>query len=220
MNGNGCVRNGRPAARAACWALVLAAGEGRRFGGAKLLAPLRGRPVVQHVLAAVDLARLEGILAGGVAVIPAGDERLRDIVLAAGLLAVPNEETGAGLARSVRLGLAALERPDLDPAPDAAVLLLGDQPLVRARVIAAVVDAWRESGAVAVRPVYVGAPGEPGHPVVLDRSAWALARRLEGDAGLGEVLREAPGGIRTIEVAGANPDVDEPDDLRTLETRL
>ena len=33
--------------------IILAAGEGRRFGGAKQLAPLNGRPLIEHALEAM-----------------------------------------------------------------------------------------------------------------------------------------------------------------------
>ena len=37
-------------------AVVLAAGSGSRFGGGKLLAPIAGKPVLQHVLDALEAA--------------------------------------------------------------------------------------------------------------------------------------------------------------------
>ena len=204
----------------ACWAVLLAAGQGRRFGGRKLMEPLAGRPLLDHALAAVDLARLQGALAGGVAVLPAGELDLRELVERKDLLVVENGEPAAGLSRSLRLGLAALEREHLEPRPSAAVIVLGDQPLVRARVIGALVAARRETGAACIRPRYAAAPDQPGHPVLLDRSAWALASGLEGDAGLGSLLARHPGWVALVDVSGANPDVDERPDLEALEGRL
>ena len=43
---------------------MLAAGRASRFGGAKLLAPLHGRPVLAHVLDTVTLARAASTVAG------------------------------------------------------------------------------------------------------------------------------------------------------------
>ncbi len=204
----------------ACWAVLLAAGEGRRFGGRKLVEPLRGRPLLEHSLAAIDLARMEGSLAGGLAVVPAGDADLRELVERMDLLAVENGEPQAGLSRSLRLGLAALEREDLAPRPAAAVILLGDQPLVRAGVIGALVAAGRANGGACVRPRYAATPEEPGHPVLLDRSVWPLVRGLEGDTGLGPLLARHPEWVRVVDVPGANPDVDVRSDLEALEGRL
>ena len=37
-------------------AILLAAGSSRRFGGEKLLMPLRGRPLFEHALEALEVA--------------------------------------------------------------------------------------------------------------------------------------------------------------------
>jgi CTP:molybdopterin cytidylyltransferase MocA len=200
--------------------VVLAAGEGKRFGGRKLLAPLRGRPLLQHALAAIDLARMEGILEGGLAVVPAGDADLKELVEGMDLLAVENADPSSGLSRSLQLGLAALEREDLPPPAGAALVLLGDQPLVRSRVIGDLVRARRAGGGPFVRPRYAAAPDQPGHPVLLDRSVWHFVRDLQGDAGLGQLLARHSEWVTVVDVTGANPDVDARADLEALERRL
>jgi len=192
--------------------VVLAAGPARRFGGAKLLAPLHGRPVVAHVLEVVRQARAAGIVADARAVVAADDDPVAALARAAGAATVVNDAPARGLSSSLRCGLAAL-----GPDAGAAFVLLGDQPLVRLDVLAALVAAWRDGRGVLVRPRYAEAYVEPGHPVLLDRSVWPLAERLEGDTGLGLLLPPGSPGVALIDVAGRNPDVDTPADLHTLE---
>ena len=55
-------RNPLTQGRAAVTAVVLAAGAGSRFGGGKLLAPLEGRPVLQHVLDTLAAAGLASVV--------------------------------------------------------------------------------------------------------------------------------------------------------------
>lgn len=196
------------------YAVVLAAGAGSRFGGDKLLAPYRGKPLVAHVATTVAEAVLGRVLAGGVAVVPPRSTALVWALDVAGLRIVENPEAPAGLATSLRRGLAALA--DVDPPAGAALIVLADQPLLASRTIAALVRQWRATG-LSVRPRYALHPAEPGHPVLLDRSCWALANTLEGDTGLGPVFRARPDRITTVDVPGANPDVDTPDDLHSLE---
>jgi molybdenum cofactor cytidylyltransferase len=204
----------------ACWALLLAAGEGRRFGGRKLLATLAGRPLVDHALSAIDLARMEGALAGGIAVVPTGEPELRALAEGRDLLAVENTDPEAGLSRSLRVGLVALDGGDLAPPPQAALIVLADQPLLRAGVIASLVAAWRAGGASCVRPRYADHPDEPGHPVLIDRALWEVAGSLRGDEGLGPLLASHPGWVTLVDVTGANPDIDERSDLESLEGRI
>lgn len=196
------------------YALVLAAGGGSRFGGDKLMTPLHGRPLAAYAATAVAEAIGGGVLAGGVAVVPPSDTALAWQFDPAGLQPVENPAAHTGLASSLRAGFAALEEPRLDPAPGAALVILADQPLVRPEVIAALVAEWRRSGSSA-RPRYRDTPDTPGHPVLVDRSLWRLAGRLNGDTGLAALLRGHP--MVLLDVPGANPDVDTPEDLRQLE---
>jgi CTP:molybdopterin cytidylyltransferase MocA len=196
--------------------LVLAAGTGSRFGGAKIRAMLDGLPLVAHVLAAARGAGLERLVlvlgrdaVEARAALAAADDRALD-----GVLVTVNPSPERGLATSLRLGLAAATAA---PAPDGVVILLGDQPRVRSEVIAALRSAAGTSpaDALAVVAAYAG-DGAP-NPVLLLPAGWALAADLEGDLGLGRLLAADPERVVRVPVTGSNPDVDTPADLADLE---
>jgi len=196
--------------------LVLAAGSGTRFGGGKVRALLAGRPLVAHVLEAARAAGLARI----VLVLGRDADAVRAALVATdpaaleGVLVAVNGAPGRGLATSLRLGLAAVTA---EPAPDGVLVLLGDQPRVRPDVMAALATAAAAAPAttIAVAAAYAddGAP----NPVLLLPPAWSLAAALEGDRGLGMLLAADPGRVVRVPVAGANPDVDSPEDLAALE---
>jgi CTP:molybdopterin cytidylyltransferase MocA len=197
-------------------ALILAAGQGRRFGGGKLHALFRGYPLLSYVLDVVVVARKRGLIDGGHVVVAADDERALKLACAAGLGTVINDAPELGLSRSLRLGLAALEARSIEEA-GAALVFLGDQPLVRADVVEALVAAWQQGGGPIVRPRYESRPDAPGHPVLLDRAIWARARHLEGDRGFSALLESTPSETVMLDVKGDNPDVDTRADLNALE---
>jgi len=198
------------------YALVLAAGQARRFGGNKLLAPLGGRPLVSHAAMTVAEAIAGGLLAGGVAVIPTSDTALAWPLDTAGLVLVENPEADLGMSTSLRRGLTALADPALDPPAAAALVVLADQPHLRLTVVRALVEDWQARRG-SVRPRYQDEPDVPGHPVLLDRAVWSLADLFTGDAGLGPLLARRAEPVRLLDLAGGNPDVDTPDDLSRLE---
>jgi molybdenum cofactor cytidylyltransferase len=152
-------------------ALVLAAGEGRRFGGTKQLAELDGRPLLEHALAAVA-----GIAPRVVVLGHAADE-IRARVDLQGAEAVVCADWAEGQSASLRCGIEALG--DVD----AAVITLGDQPFITPQVIAAVLDHLDDHDAV--RATYDGAPG---HPVGLTRRLLDRAGDLHGDVGFRDLL--------------------------------
>lgn len=182
-------------------AVILAAGLATRFGGHKLVAPIDGRPMLQHVLdvaAAAPLTRVVVVLGADAAEIEAAcewrDERR-----------VINPDTVSGLAGSVRVGLRALE----DSQAGRAVVLLGDQPFLKLDQLGTVL---RARGAIVVA-TYAGVPG---NPVVLDRSLWSLAGSLEGDRGLSQLFEARRDVVRYVAVPGTNPDIDTRADLETF----
>jgi CTP:molybdopterin cytidylyltransferase MocA len=157
-------------------ALVLAAGEGRRFGATKQLAPLEGRPLLAHVVGHVRqvaaLAPVVVVLGHDAEAVRAGVPELASVEV------VVAKDWREGQAASLRCGIAALG--DVD----AAVVLLGDQPFITPQVIAAVLDAG-DGRHDAVRATYGGAPG---HPVLLSRGLLGRAGELEGDTGFRRLL--------------------------------
>ena len=199
------------------YALFLAAGEGRRFGGGKLLRPFRGRPLVAYALDTLAETRTRGLVAGGIAVIPDRNTALRQLARDRGLRVVNNRDPGLGMSHSLKLGLEGMEHFALDPAPDAALVLLGDQPRVPISAIEAVVETWRKGAGPVVRPSYALDGEAPGHPVILTRAAWPLVGALSGDMGLGPFLTEHAELVTTVSVQGMNPDIDTPEDLARLD---
>ena len=181
---------------------MLAAGAAARFGGAKQLAELDGRPLLEHALAAMAAAPLDRL----VVVLGAGAEEIGARVSLHGARVVVCADWSEGQAASLRAGVAALG----DAA--AAVVVLGDQPRISAQAVARVLAA-RGPGALAVRATY---DGRPGHPVVLERALFAPIARLRGDAGARDLLR----GVAVRDVAcdglGRPDDVDTPEQLEVL----
>lgn len=191
-------------------ALLLAAGQGSRFGGNKLQAPLRGRPMIGLVAATIDSAIRAGTLSHCVAVVAAGDDGLRQLVVDCGFEAVENDDSASGISSSIRRGLSALAK---DTGIGATLIVLGDQPMLRLEVVIALADRWHQTGR-SVRPRYADTPEEPGHPVLLDRSLWKLAEKLEGDSGFRELL--PVGSVEIVDVDGRNPDIDTVEDLSSI----
>ena len=159
--------------------LILAAGEARRFGSQKLLAPLNGRPLVQHVIDAANASSLEDIAL----VVGAGADDLMAHLDLGRTRVVTNPDPTRGLASSLQIGLRAL-----DPRMHGALVLLGDVPGVTATLIGELVARGRETRASAVISVW---HGRRSPPVVLHKSLWAAAFALQGDIGMREVLHTA-----------------------------
>lgn len=200
-------------------AIVLAAGSGSRFGGGKLLAPLGGRPLLQHVLDAVAGAGIREV----VVVLGADAATVEDAIAWRRERRIVNPSPEAGLGSSLRLGAAAATA--LDGPLDALLVALGDQPRVRSGVISSLVDAGLEAerggGFGKPQPVIVPryADDATRNPVLVRRAAWALFDEVSGDRGLGPLLEARPELVREVRVVGDNPDVDTPDDLARLERR-
>jgi CTP:molybdopterin cytidylyltransferase MocA len=217
------IRSARPpferlaAALLPAGAVVLAAGSSSRMPGSqKLLLEFDGRPMVRHAVeAAAD---------GGchqVVVVYSSDDVMEAVDGAAEVVYNPHAHTG--MASSLKAGLRAL-RPEIE----AAVVLLGDQPLVGSRTVAALLRAWRREGS---RPAVAvsrkgAAPGEarPGRPasahwtppVVLAREMWEELYALEGDAGARQILDGHPELLDTVPAPGRPDDIDTPEDYAKI----
>ena len=186
--------------------LVLAAGAGRRFGGPKQLAELDGRPLLEHVLAAMAAVdAFERV----VVTLGAGAHEILDAVDLHGAEPLLVDDWQEGQAASLRAGVAALA-----PHADAIVVVLGDQPLLTPATISLFAAAW-DGSEPALRAT---AGGAPGHPVLLTRPLYAGVAGLRGDRGARALLDAAQ--ARTIDCDPAVAvDVDTPAQLDALRRR-
>ncbi len=189
-------------------AVLLAAGAGSRFGGGKLLAPYRGRPLIEGALSNLADAPVDET------VVVVGDdaERLRDVCEPYGVRIVENPDWAEGQSTSVRTGLRAC-----DPDSRAAVVLLADQPLVGAGAVERLVVAYEGGAKIAVATY----GGRPRNPVLFSREVWPLLMaELSGDEGARPFLRRHPELITEVPCDGAGDpvDVDTREDLLRLKT--
>jgi molybdenum cofactor cytidylyltransferase len=186
-------------------AIVLAAGGGSRFGGGKLLARLGGRPLIEAVLDNLRAAPIDEVIV----VVGAGAERLREVCELYGVRTVDNQEWERGQSTSVLAGLRACTG-------DAAVVLLGDQPLIGAGAVGRLVAAFAEGARVAVATY----GGKRRNPVLFSREVWPLLEaELAGDEGARPVLRRYPELVVEVpcEGVGDPADVDTREDLRRID---
>ncbi|WP_431880724.1 nucleotidyltransferase family protein [Micromonospora chalcea] len=181
--------------------LVLAAGASVRLGEAKQLLPYRGRTLLDATL---DLARscaFDQLLVtlGGAA------DLVRERVDLTGVRVVENAEFSTGCGSSVRAAAQAV-----DPRADGLVLLLGDQPGVRAADVRRVV--------AATTPLAVCRYADGlGHPFWFARDVLPELRVLHGDKAVWKLLHSGRYPVTEIPVDGPTPiDVDTRADYRRL----
>jgi molybdenum cofactor cytidylyltransferase len=187
-------------------AVVLAAGQSARFGANKLLADVGGQPMIRRTVAAMRQAADQTIVVTGR---DAGE-------IEAALAGLPvsfvhNPHFAAGLSTSLRAGVEALP-----PDTDAAVMALGDMPLVgpdaARRLIAAYNPAEHRSICV---PVFAGVRG---NPVLWGRQHFDALKVLEGDKGARTLFDQHADDIVEVSMEDDTvlKDADTPDALADL----
>jgi len=184
--------------------LLLAAGQGRRFGGDKLLQALAdGTPV------AVAAARaLKAACADSIAVLRPEQDALALLLEAEGLRVVRCAAARAGMGHSLAAGVAA------SGDADGWVVALADMPRIRVATLRAVADAIAGAAPLAA-PAYAG---QRGHPVGFAARWRDALLALEGDEGARAILRQSASLLEIVETddLGVLQDVDTPADLAAL----
>jgi CTP:molybdopterin cytidylyltransferase MocA len=180
--------------------VVLAAGEGRRFGSAKQLALIEGEPMLTRVLDAVADVGGDKIL-----VLGAHGELVGAEIETHGWRVVVAEDWSLGPGASLRAGLAVA-----DPV-EAALILLGDLAWLRPAAVRRVVEAASSRGPE-VEFIRAGESGRPGHPVLIRGPLLAAARQAP-DSGLKRLLDPRRGVMIDCSGLGVCRDVDRPGDL-------
>jgi len=188
--------------------VLLAAGQGSRFGRPKALVELDGQTLAER---GVTLLRAGGtdpvlIVTGAAEVELRPEHQARTVY---------NGEWRTGMGSSLRAALRALTELEADPEIGAVVVALADQPLVGAEAVGRLIAAYRAGAGVAVAAY----GGKPRNPVLLAREHWPeVIATATGDQGARAFLRARPELVTLVECGdtGRPDDIDTPADLEHI----
>jgi molybdenum cofactor cytidylyltransferase len=186
-------------------AIILAAGRSTRMGGPnKLLAELRGKPLVRIVAEQALASKAKGVI-----VVTGHQAELVEKALEGlNLRLVRNPDFSEGLASSVKAGIAAVAGD-----ADGAVICLGDMPMISAQFIDHLIEAFApDRGNLIAVPV---SAGRRGNPVLWSRRFFNELMTLDGDIGARHLIAKHNEAVAEVPVEGdaAFLDIDTPEGL-------
>jgi molybdenum cofactor cytidylyltransferase len=190
-------------------AVLLGAGESKRMGRNKLSLPWGRKTVLGHSLRTL----LQSDVREVIVVLWYLNDSLgwtENQRRGQTIKVVKNPYYKRGMSTSIRRGLQAI-----DPRAQGILIALGDQPLIKARTINALIHAFvRRSGTIVV-PSF---RGKKGHPVIFDRRYFHELLKLKGDAGGRSIVERHPEEVGLVRVRseGVTKDIDTWKDYRKM----
>jgi molybdenum cofactor cytidylyltransferase len=158
--------------------IILAAGSGTRMGKTKQLLPFGETTLLGQVIQHAKESRLHEIIV----VLGHDADNIGKTIDLSGTRVIRNTAHAKGQSTSLIKGL-----EFVSSICDAAMFLLGDQPLVTATIINRLVDAFETSVAPIVIPYCNGIRG---NPVILSRSVFPRLAALSADTGARVLFEE------------------------------
>ncbi len=191
-------------------AIILAAGEAKRFGSPKQVLVWKGQTLVEHAVQACLDAGCEQVIVVTGAHKETIELSLKPILHSHHVSLSYNPNWAEGMHTSISCGMKAL----LDQAPGikSAIITLVDQPLVDAEFLRKLIEAQQGSDAAAL--AYPSGPGVPacfsaGGPVGLRDSLFdRLAKLSTKGEGAKAILRDPSLKIALIDDAEKRQDID------------
>lgn len=189
------------------YAVILAAGASRRLGAPKQLLKWDQRTLLEHALLNARAVAEDRCLV----VLGSHAEAIREVVSFEAVSVIDNPDWQEGIASSIRAGIRAL--PD---SAEAALILLCDQPLIKAEHLRALLNAWRAEPSRIVASFYQGGAGVP---ALFPVNYFEPLLVLQGDQGAKALLRKSDAELLTIPLPEAEFDIDSGEDFERLMKR-
>jgi molybdenum cofactor cytidylyltransferase len=184
-------------------AVVLAAGLSTRMGQPKMILPWNGMIVIEKVVTTLMAAGLQSIYVITGATHSAIERALHPLPVQT----LFNSKYANGeMLDSLQLGLNALQ-----PGIDAALIVLGDQPLIEEQVVRDVIAKYQKERAKLVVPSY---QMRRGHPWLVERSLWTQILSIKPPQTLRDFMRANAHHIQyhVVNTSSILQDLDTPED--------
>ncbi|MGQ4833021.1 MAG: nucleotidyltransferase family protein [Candidatus Asgardarchaeia archaeon] len=159
-------------------AIILAAGKSERMGQPKLILPLNGKTVIEKVVEEVKESNVEEILV----VLGHNYEKIIPYLEKEKVSFTINFFYEYGMTSSFKVGLSKVSN-----FAEAAILILGDQPLITSEVINEIINVYRHTSALIVSP-RVGR--KKAHPVLFDKKTFADILNMPQDGIIRDIVHK------------------------------
>jgi molybdenum cofactor cytidylyltransferase len=178
------------------------------MGQLKQLLAYRGRTLLRHSIGKAIGAGFRPI----VVVVGSNAQMLRrSIAGKAAVKIVHNEQWETGMGSSIRAGMRALL--DSDEVPEAAAILVADQPLVQAKHLAAMRRLLSSAGSSIVAAQYSDTIGVP---ALFKQELFGALLSLPPEVGARRLLRTSDADVTPFPLPEAAVDIDTPEDFERL----
>jgi molybdenum cofactor cytidylyltransferase len=160
--------------------IILAAGAGVRFGGAKQLASFNGKYLLQYALDAANNSSVDyvSVVVGG-----HSSEILEKVQLGRAQI-IFNRDYKTGIASSVKAGIANL--PD---DTSGAIIMVADQPFLKTEHLELMIQYFKKNGSNEI--VVLSRKGEPRNPALIPRQLFSSLDELTGDSGARMLMKKS-----------------------------
>jgi molybdenum cofactor cytidylyltransferase len=177
------------------------------MGQLKQLLAYRGRTLLRHSIEQAIAAGFRPI----VVVVGSNAQMLRRSIAGKAVKIVHNEQWETGMGSSIRAGMRALlER---DEVPEAAAILVADQPLVQAKHLAAMRRLLSSADSSIVAAQYSDTIGVP---ALFKQELFGALLSLPLEAGARKLLRTSDADVTPFPLPEAAVDIDTPEDFERL----
>lgn len=189
------------------YAIILAAGSSSRMGRPKQLLEWRNRPLLEHAVLNASSILNERVIV----VLGAHSRSIQSAIDLSPVTVIVNPDWQEGMASSIRAGTQTLPE-----SADAALILLGDQPLINAPHILSLLHGWQNEP---TRIVASGYRQSVGVPALFPAEFFEYLLDLRGDSGAKQLLIKFEQRLVKIPLPEAAVDIDNVGDFDLL-TRL
>jgi molybdenum cofactor cytidylyltransferase len=183
--------------------MILAAGEAKRMGKAKMLLPFKQTTLLGHLI--------EEIIPLKPNIIQLVTGHYHDLIVqqinTERICVIRNTGYKEGMSSSIQVGLTAM----LNACPDMEflVIVVSDQPLLNSSVLINLFNKQQQTSKGIVASIYNGINGTP---VLLSSAYFAQLYNLTGDKGARVILQQFPDDVATIDFESGELDIDTAED--------
>jgi len=181
------------------WALILAAGESSRMGEAKLLLPFGRTSIIETVINNTVKSEIDMTMV----ILGKYADEIKEKIKEYPVKISKNYNFSDGMLSSIQCGF-----KNLPADTTAALVVLGDQPLIRSSVINRLINYYGKTEKGIILPVY---NNRRGHPVIIDMKYRDAIRQLNPCEGLRELIHNHSHDILEVKT-------DTPDILKDIDT--